>query len=78
METAIELIDEREAARRLGLSVATLRRRRLFRQPPAWVKLGSRVLYRQTDLAAFIEANVVPPAQPANTHSAKVPHAKQR
>lgn len=30
----IDLFDEREAARRLGLSVATMRRRRLIRQPP--------------------------------------------
>ena len=60
------LIDEHEAARRLGLSVATMRRRRLLRQPPAWVKLGSRVLYRISDLDAFIERNVVqlPTAKP--------------
>jgi hypothetical protein len=54
-----ELFDEREAARRLGLSVATMRRRRLLRQPPAWVKLGGRVLYRSLELDAFVEANVV-------------------
>jgi hypothetical protein len=54
-----QLCDEREAARRLGLSVATLRRRRLNQQPPIWVKLGGRVLYRKQDLESFIEANVV-------------------
>jgi hypothetical protein len=54
-----ELCDEREAARRLGLSVATMRRRRLQRQPPAWVKLGFRVLYRRQDLDSFIDANLV-------------------
>lgn len=53
------LFDEREAARRLGLSVATMRRRRLLRRPPVWVKLGARVLYRNSDLEAFVEANVV-------------------
>lgn len=59
MNLETDLFDEREAARRLGLSVATLRRRRLLRQPPAWVKLGGRVLYRAVDLNAFVEANVV-------------------
>jgi len=57
-----ELHNEREAALKLGLSVATLRRRRRRRQPPAWVKLGSRVLYRQKDLDAFVEANLVRPS----------------
>jgi hypothetical protein len=59
MTTTIQLFDEREAARQLGLSVATMRRRRLFRQPPAWLKLGSRVLYRAAELEAFVEASVV-------------------
>jgi predicted DNA-binding transcriptional regulator AlpA len=59
-----ELCDEREAARRLGLSVATLRRRRRLQQPPSWVKLGSRVLYRKQDIESFIDANLVP--LPAN------------
>jgi hypothetical protein len=59
MNTQTDLFDEREAARRLGLSVATMRRRRLLRRPPAWVKLGGRVLYRALELDAFVEANVV-------------------
>jgi hypothetical protein len=59
MLTESVLFDEREAARRLGLSVATIRRRRLLRLPPAWVKLGGRVLYRPQDLVDFIDANVV-------------------
>jgi hypothetical protein len=59
MDSQTVLFDEREAAQRLGLSVATLRRRRLRRQPPVWAKLGSRVLYRKQDLESFVEANVV-------------------
>lgn len=58
-DVSTELLNEREAARRLGLSVATLRRRRLNLKPPVWVKLGGRVLYRGQDLESFIEANVV-------------------
>jgi hypothetical protein len=57
-----ELCDEREAARRLGLSVATLRRRRRLQQPPVWVKLGFRVLYRKQDLEFFIDANLIHPS----------------
>lgn len=41
------------------MSVANLRRRRLFKQQPAWIKLGGRVLYRDLELNAFIEENVV-------------------
>jgi predicted DNA-binding transcriptional regulator AlpA len=59
MESKHELLDEREAARSLGLSVPTLRRRRLLRQPPQWVKLGARVLYRKQDLDSLIEASLV-------------------
>jgi hypothetical protein len=59
MSTEFELFDEREAARRLGLSVATMRRRRLLRLPPIWVKLGGRVLYRNRELEDFVEAHIV-------------------
>jgi hypothetical protein len=62
------LFGENEAARRLGLSVATMRRRRLFRLPPAWVKLGGRVLYRSLDLDAFVEENVVQVNAARNCH----------
>lgn len=61
------LLNEHEAAQRLGLSVATLRRRRLLRQPPVWCKLGARVLYRAEDLTSFVEANIVQPAAGGRT-----------
>jgi predicted DNA-binding transcriptional regulator AlpA len=50
------LIDEHEAAARLGLMVATLRRWRWARRGPRWVKVGAAVRYSPADLAAFIEA----------------------
>jgi hypothetical protein len=59
MNSPTDLFDEHEAARRLGLSVSTMRRRRLLRQPPSWVKLGGRVLYRSVELDAFVDSNVV-------------------
>ena len=36
-----------------------MRRRRLFRLPPAWAKLGGRVLYREEDLEKFVTASLV-------------------
>ncbi len=65
MKPLDEMFPDIEAARRIGLSVATLRRRRLLRQPPAYVKLGGRVLYRARDLDAFVEANLVLPEMTA-------------
>ena len=50
------LFNEREVARLTGLSVGTMRRRRLLRQPPPFLKLGSSVKYRPTDVAAWIES----------------------
>ena len=50
------LIDEHEAAARLGLTVATLRRWRWCRRGPAWVKVGAAVRYAPQDLSAFVAA----------------------
>jgi predicted DNA-binding transcriptional regulator AlpA len=55
------LINERGVARISGLSVATIRRRRLLGQPPAWVKLGGRILYRPSDVMTWIEDSRVYP-----------------
>ena len=48
------LLNERDVAARLGLSVATLRRWRLVRQGPKWLKLGSAVRYRPADIETHI------------------------
>ncbi len=50
------LINETEAAQRLGLSVKTLRRWRWAGNPPHFVKIGGAVRYDLSDLEAFIEA----------------------
>jgi len=50
------LIDEHEAAKRLGLAVATLRRWRWVGRKPHFVKIGGAVRYDPADLDAFIEA----------------------
>ena len=53
------LVSEKEAARILGVPISNLRYRRLREMPPEWVKVGRRVRYRPSTLAAFIEQNTV-------------------
>ena len=55
----LSLFDEREAAKMISCSVALLRKWRLFRQGPAFVKIGRLVRYRQEDLTAFLDSHVV-------------------
>ena len=51
-----QLMTETEAARLLGLKVATLRRWRWGGKGPRFLKLGAAVRYDPADLTAFIEA----------------------
>lgn len=51
------LLNEKEAAEKLGMTVAALRRWRLERRGPTWYRIGNRVRYREEDLEAFIESN---------------------
>ncbi len=48
------LLNEHEVANLLALSVATMRRWRLVRQGPKWVKLSSAVRYRPEDVCAYV------------------------
>jgi len=50
------LVDETRAAELLDLRVKTLRRWRWAGKGPHFVKLGSAVRYRPSDLAEFIAA----------------------
>jgi predicted DNA-binding transcriptional regulator AlpA len=49
------LLDEHQVAKLLNVSVATIRRRRLFRQPPDFVKIGASVRYRRETIQQLIE-----------------------
>jgi predicted DNA-binding transcriptional regulator AlpA len=49
-----KLLDEHEAAARLNLKVATLRRWRWSGRGPPFIKLGGAVRYLPADVAAFI------------------------
>jgi hypothetical protein len=53
------LLTERDVARLLNVSVATLRRRRLFRHPPEFVKIGASVRYRPDAVRSLIDSAAV-------------------
>jgi predicted DNA-binding transcriptional regulator AlpA len=48
------LLDEFDVARITGLSVASVRRWRLLRQGPRYLKLNSAVRYRPEDILAWL------------------------
>jgi predicted DNA-binding transcriptional regulator AlpA len=50
------LLTEHQVAELLKVSVATIRRRRLFRQPPDFVKIGASVRYRREAIQRLIES----------------------
>lgn len=52
------LVDQREAARYLGVSERTIEAWRVAGCGPAYVALGRRRLYRRTDLDAFVASRV--------------------
>jgi predicted DNA-binding transcriptional regulator AlpA len=50
-----QLMTEHDVAQLLKISVATLRRRRLFQQPPQWLKIGASVRYSPETIRRFIQ-----------------------
>ena len=50
-----KLLTEVEVAKILNVSVATIRRRRLLKQPPTWLKIGALVRYRREAINRLIE-----------------------
>lgn len=48
------LLNEHAVAEIVGLSVASIRRRRLLRQPPTIVRIGSAIRYRPQDVADWL------------------------
>lgn len=49
-------LNEQEVSKRLNVSVATLRRWRLEKRGPMFVKVGSLVRYRPEDLDSWVTA----------------------
>jgi predicted DNA-binding transcriptional regulator AlpA len=66
-----ELLTERDLARVTGLSVASVRRWRLLRQGPKYLKIGAAVRYKPEDISAWLESRPTGGdrgASIANTH----------
>lgn len=51
-------LNQKQLARRWGLSPRTLERWRWLRQGPVYFKLGGKVAYRVTDIDEFERANI--------------------
>jgi excisionase family DNA binding protein len=51
------LLTEKEAAEKLGMSVAALRRWRLEMRGPTFIRVGTRIRYREEDLESYVESN---------------------
>jgi excisionase family DNA binding protein len=54
-----QLLDQREAARLLNLSIRTMERMRLQGGGPLYVKCGRSVRYRTSDIEAWIAERIV-------------------
>ena len=50
------LLNEHDVARITGLSVASVRRWRLLRQGPKYLKIGAAVRYHPADVAAWLKS----------------------
>ena len=50
------LLSEREVARIAGVSIVTVRRWRLLRAGPRYLKIGSAVRYKPEDISILLES----------------------
>jgi len=50
------LLNEQQVARLLNVSIATIRRWRLLRRGPIFIKLSSLVRYRREDVDAWLKS----------------------
>jgi predicted DNA-binding transcriptional regulator AlpA len=50
------LLNEFDVARITGMSIATVRRWRLFGAGPKYLKLGAAVRYKRDDISAWLES----------------------
>lgn len=54
--TLERLLKEHDVARITGLSVASVRRWRLLKQGPKYIKIGAAVRYKPEDVLAWLES----------------------
>jgi predicted DNA-binding transcriptional regulator AlpA len=53
-KTIATLLNEHDVARITGMSVASVRRWRLLRQGPKYLKIGASVRYKPEDISAWL------------------------
>lgn len=58
-----QILSERELAQHLGLNARTLARMRDERRGPPHVRIGRKVGYRASDVAAWLEQQVIEASQ---------------
>ena len=58
------LLNEDDVARVTGMSVASVRRWRLFRQGPKYLKIGAAVRYRPADILVWLSSQNGRPQPP--------------
>ena len=56
-----DAVDERRAARVIGVAVQTLRNWRHMRRGPAYLKIGKAVRYRVEDLVSYLNDHRIDP-----------------
>lgn len=56
------LLNERQAAERLGVAVKTMQQWRHYGKGPKWVKVGRLARYRPADIDSYITGRIVNPA----------------
>jgi predicted DNA-binding transcriptional regulator AlpA len=54
--TLENLLTERDVARITGMSLASIRRWRLLKQGPRYIKIGAAVRYRPEDLVGWLDS----------------------
>ena len=57
----LRLLTDVEVSAVTGLAIQTLRKRRLRKVGPPWLKIGSAVRYRLSDVEAYLDANRIDP-----------------
>lgn len=62
--TLESLLTEHDVARITSLSVASVRRWRLLRQGPKYLKIGAAVRYKPQDLSVWLESRPTGDGQP--------------
>jgi len=66
-----KLLDESQTAHYLNMSASFLRKARLKRTSPPYIKIGRVVRYRMSDLQEFVENRIVMPSNESNKRQPK-------